>query len=185
MKEHVEEQNNHKSIKFSSLLFTLFSMISSLLASSCCILQLILNIFSFGCAGFAIFDKYEFHFLILTTIFLLLLVKLKGIKNSYKIIILCIVISASKRIVNMFLKDNLIKSNIFIKIKGVKCNGCALKLCSELKSLANKCSIDYLNPPIANISLEVDKKIDENIIRNRIITVNLDYKVLEIKMNNL
>ncbi len=90
-------------------------------------------------------------------------------------------ISASKRIVNGFLKDEQIKSNVFLIVKGVKCNGCALRLCSELNTIAKKCSVDYLNPPIANISLEVDKNVREELIRDKVISVSLDYRILDFK----
>lgn len=162
---------------------TLFSMLSSVLASSCCLIQLILNIFSLGCAGFAVFDKYEIHFFSFMIIFLCILVFLRGIKNSYKLIFLCILIASSKRIVNLYLKDENIQSNALIIIKGVKCNGCALKLCSELNSLAKRCSIDRLNPPIAEISLEIENHVSESILRNKILSVNFDYKILDFHLN--
>ncbi len=179
--KELEKEKDLEKSTYSTHLVTFFSMISSLLGSSCCIIQLILNIFSVGCAGFAILDKYEIYFLFITSLSIGILLKLKGIKNTYKIILICIAISASKRIVNMFLKDAQIKSNVFLTVKGVKCNGCALKLCSELKTIAKKCSIDSLNPPIANISLEVDSNVKEELIRNKIIAVNLDYRILEFK----
>lgn len=176
-----EKEKDLEKSTYSTHLVTFFSMISSLLASSCCIIQLLLNLFSIGCAGFAIFDKYEIHFLLMTTFFLCILVKIKGIKTTYKIILLCMAISASKRIANRFLKDEQIKSNVFLTVKGVKCNGCALRLCSELNTIAKKCSVDYLNPPIANISLEVDKNVREELIKDKVIYVSLNYKILEFK----
>jgi len=184
--EYSEKDKNQGKEKFyfSSYLFEFFSMISSFLASSCCIIQLFLNIFSIGCAGFAIFDKYEFHFLIMTSSFLCILIKLKGIRKTYKIILLCIAISISKRIVNLFLKDYNIESNAFLTVKGVKCNGCALKLCSELNKIAKRCSVEYLNPPIADFTLEIENNINENSIRNIISSVSLSYRILNMKLNN-
>ena len=44
----------------------IFISVSSLLSSSCCLLQLIINAFSFGCAGFAALDIVRPFFLCLT-----------------------------------------------------------------------------------------------------------------------
>jgi len=158
----------------------ILSIITSLLSSNCCIIQLILNIFSLGCAGFSIFEKFEIQFHSLTFIFVSLLIYKKGLKRNFLIIILCVLLSMSKRFLNLYLKENTINSNISLSVKGVKCNGCAMKLCSELKSIVKKCSIENLNPPIADLLLEANKEINENIIRNKINMNNFDYKILKI-----
>ena len=44
----------------------LSSTVGGLLASSCCVIQLALNVFSFGCAGFSVLDDYRPLFLVLT-----------------------------------------------------------------------------------------------------------------------
>jgi hypothetical protein len=175
-----ENQKQDKEYECSkNKLFEFLSLISSLLASNCCVIQLILNIFSLGCAGFAIFEKFEIQFHLLTFIFISLLLSRKGIKSTYLVIIFCIFLSFSKIFLNLFFKENTINSNIFVRIKGVKCNGCAIKLCSELKSIVKKCSIENLKPPFADLILEADENIKENEIRNKINIISFDYKILE------
>ncbi|KAI9498149.1 hypothetical protein BDB00DRAFT_500769 [Zychaea mexicana] len=57
------------------------TVVTALLSSSCCIIQLLLNIFSYSCAGFAVFTPYRSYLTSTTLIFLSLLFFKSGWKS--------------------------------------------------------------------------------------------------------
>ena len=147
----------------SNKFFLISSIFTSLFASSCCIIQLILNLFSIGCAGFSIFDEYERLFITLTII-LLFQVYLRDKntkKNFYFNTILCVLIISSKYIVK-FYNSNAILSNLppdsfqfrNYLVSGVNCQACAKKLCDSLLEITKKCQIEMLKEKgMANLKL--------------------------------
>lgn len=162
--------------------FKFSSIITSLLASSCCIIQLILNLFSVGCAGFAILDRYEIYFITITFILMSISFRRDGLtKKNIITVMICVLLISSRYLLESYIKNLDIPKNFTMIVEGVKCNGCAQKLCSELKKISEYCSIDELNPPIAKVSLLLPLDYTETLIKNYLLGINMSYKVLESK----
>ena len=115
----------------SSLSLVFFSVFGGLLSSSCCILQLLLNIVSFGCAGFAILDGLRSYFIFFTfcpLIGIFLFAKSKENRtNAMYSLLIALLITFSKEGVQYFNEKNgdENKTCFLLQIEEVHCDGCA------------------------------------------------------------
>lgn len=132
--------------KSSSITCYLGATLTGLLSSSCCIVQLILNTFSVGCAGFSLLTPFRSIFLSFTVIFLLFVITKFGIKSKQTINTLLIssLLCSSPEIVSFYNEGSIPKltrliifnnvntlpeKEIFmLEIQGIGCEGCANKI---------------------------------------------------------
>ena len=160
-----------------SLKFT--SILTSLLASSCCSIQLILNLLSFGCAGFAILDPYEKYFISISIILICIIIKKEGFtKRNLFTIMICLLLISSRYLLLNYIKNSEIPKNFTMSVSGIKCSGCAQKLCSKLKTISEYCSIDNLNPPIAEVSLSLPSNYTIEQLETFLLNIDFSYKIL-------
>jgi len=115
-----------------------------LLSSSCCVIQLYLNFFSLGCAGFAALDRFRPFFLFLTGTGLATKTYLYDYKIYNNILrsipswLIAIALSCSPHVVRMINQAGLaqdVPSRYHYKVKGLKCEACANRLKRELEAL--------------------------------------------------
>eukprot|EP01027_Heterolobosea_sp_BB2_P014857 GEZU01021311.1.p1 GENE.GEZU01021311.1~~GEZU01021311.1.p1 ORF type:complete len:222 (-),score=54.26 GEZU01021311.1:19-684(-) len=112
-----------------------------LLTSSCCVIQLILNALSVGCAGFAVLTPYRFHFTALSSMFTIHAINKNGFGHRPTLVSALIVgaLSITPEIValwnqnsSIFSKrrvDMLNKDVIFhFTVKGLGCEACAKRV---------------------------------------------------------
>ncbi|RIA80935.1 hypothetical protein C1645_791551 [Glomus cerebriforme] len=136
----------HKSSLLSDKSSYIWAIITGLLSSSCCIIQLVLNIFSIGCAGFSILTPYRPIFLSFTTILILYTITKYGLKSKRTLIILLISLSLSSspelislynqgRITSNSEKSLIKEIEIFVvQIEGISCEGCANRIKTQIDS---------------------------------------------------
>ncbi|KAI8840817.1 hypothetical protein BJ741DRAFT_662073 [Chytriomyces cf. hyalinus JEL632] len=123
------------------------TLLLALLGSSCCLIQLILNALSIGCAGFALLDPLSPVFTSLTVASLsvsLWRVRFKPNRNIAATAALSLFLLSLPSLVDKFNKSNLSHSesttpkctiSISWNIDGLKCLGCAARLKSHLDAL--------------------------------------------------
>jgi len=107
----------------------------ALIGSSCCVIQLVLNAFSIGCAGFAVFDKWRPHGIAM--MFGSIVYSLcRNVKSgtfwdtrSWNSIVVSIVIAVMPLLVNYTNNPKLSLApqvEVFkVKVSGMKCMACA------------------------------------------------------------
>lgn len=113
----------------------------ALLSSSCCIIQLILNMFSISCAGFAILTPYRGLLTSLSVLMLSYGIYKKGIRNGSVMfsVLICMLLMISPEIVK---KQNqqvitTTTTSYFIRLHldGLGCEACANRIKSKLNSV--------------------------------------------------
>ncbi|CAG8455261.1 717_t:CDS:1 [Diversispora eburnea] len=135
-------------MKSKNLPYYFGAIITGLLSSSCCIIQLILNMFSVGCAGFSILTPFRSIFLSFTVIFFLLTIKKFGIKSKQTIntLIISLLLCFSPEFVSFYNEGNIKLINVntvpekeifILEIRGIGCEGCANKIKKFLDSRPN------------------------------------------------
>lgn len=127
----------------------IWAITTGLLGSSCCIIQLILNIFSISCAGFSILTPYRPIFLSFTTILILYTITKYGINSKQTLVTLLISLSlsSSPELVSLYNQGRITISpfnsekplteevEIFIvQINGISCEGCANRIKTQFDS---------------------------------------------------
>ncbi|KAI9358830.1 hypothetical protein BD770DRAFT_387038 [Pilaira anomala] len=160
----------------------------ALLSSSCCIIQLILNMFSISCAGFAIFTPYRGLLTSLTVLMLSYSIYKKGIRNGTVMIsvLICMLLMMSPEIVK---NRNEQKASIhtttsyFIRLHldGLGCEACANRIKNELNSVDwifntrvyfdNKTAIietfeqeGWMNNDMVKLIQSIDSKYDAQVL---------------------
>eukprot|EP01127_Copromyxa_protea_P018027 TRINITY_DN5586_c0_g1_i1.p1 TRINITY_DN5586_c0_g1~~TRINITY_DN5586_c0_g1_i1.p1 ORF type:complete len:182 (-),score=40.41 TRINITY_DN5586_c0_g1_i1:27-572(-) len=123
------------------------AVVSALLGTSCCAIQLFLNAFSFGCAGFAVLDPYNTFFTTLSTASLIGLLGYnyhnETLNTSNKSLWMAVAASLLLRsfplivdkLNNPTIDDQLIEEVIDLEIEGMKCKGCANAVHNALNSV--------------------------------------------------
>jgi hypothetical protein len=145
-----------------------FAIINGLLGSSCCLIQLILNLFSIGCAGFSVLTPYRTIFLGMSTMFIISLFYKYGFRSkqrTFKLLFIILFLSFLPELVLLYNQGKLVdegklgraiglgkegvlrlglfgggnqlneektqeqKVEVYVmKIKGIKCEGCANRI---------------------------------------------------------
>ncbi|CAG8500582.1 4723_t:CDS:1 [Funneliformis mosseae] len=126
----------------------IWATITGLLSSSCCIIQLILNFFSIGCAGFSVLTPYRPIFLSFTAILIIYTITKYGISSKRTLITLLISISltASPELISLHNQGKIISSTnskeilvreietFVVEINGISCEGCANRIKAQFDS---------------------------------------------------
>lgn len=180
------EKENNKSTNH--LFYLIFSIFSSFASSSCCLIQLLLNLFSLGCAGFSVLDDYQPIFLSLTLISLVQLYRKRSshTKNFLFIITLCVLIISSKHLLtwlnmnpNLFSADPISSQSSFI-VQNVYCQACAKKLCDDLSNIVNYCKIELIEEPMANLTVVLEKNISIEQLKKAVESIlNHDFLIVD------
>ncbi|RUP52169.1 hypothetical protein BC936DRAFT_138590 [Jimgerdemannia flammicorona] len=129
-------------------------LLTSLLASSCCVIQLLLNLFSVSCAGFAILTPYRPVFTALTALSLVYNFRIYGMtRHTLSALVLAILLSTIPEIVQManegrihipwtngFTADPSATARpqtttYVLQIEGISCMSCANKIKNTLDAL--------------------------------------------------
>ncbi|KAI9483675.1 MAG: hypothetical protein EXX96DRAFT_151496 [Benjaminiella poitrasii] len=128
----------------------LFPTLTALLSSSCCIIQLLLNLFSFSCVGFSIFTPYRPIFTTITILLLSYESYNRGLKSRHVLIsvVICTALMVSPELVQWVNQSNIIASpaeilvgstelyyNYRIHLDGLRCEACANKIKAALNSI--------------------------------------------------
>ena len=126
-----------------------WAIITGLLSSSCCIIQLVLNLFSIGCAGFSILTPYRPIFLSFTMILMLYTINKYGLnsRRTLATLLISLSLSSSPELVSLYnqgritisssnLEKHLTKEvEIFIvQIDGISCEGYANRIKTQIDS---------------------------------------------------
>ncbi len=142
--------------------FSFFTILASLLGSSCCVIQLVLNALNIGCAGFALLDPYRGLFTLLTIALLFWQGWRYGFSNWKTMVISSLLLSspylvtalsqetAQVAVSTAFLpftsfftipifntKPTEQLSEFHIKVIGMKCEACGLKVKQEIETHLN------------------------------------------------
>jgi copper chaperone CopZ len=117
------------------------ALFSALLSSSCCVIQLALNLFSVSCAGFAIFTPYRQYLVALTMVLSISSLVTSGFtKRSALNFAVCIMLMVSPEIVNYInqfgyaLSQANQDTHYLIGIDGMSCLACANRIRRTLES---------------------------------------------------
>ncbi|KAI7865111.1 hypothetical protein BDF14DRAFT_1883800 [Spinellus fusiger] len=115
--------------------------LTALLSSSCCLLQLVLNVFSFSCAGFSVLTPYRPLFTIITL--LLLTHRLYFERKDKKTVgtaLISLVLIVSPELTQWVNQTHLlpiVSSNTYlVQIDGMQCIACANRIKNTLQSMA-------------------------------------------------
>jgi copper chaperone CopZ len=119
------------------------SVILALLSSSCCILQLILNSLSIGCAGFSLLDAYRTELTVLTLTLMAYNLIYHRLKYTVYTTVICVVLMLSPEALstlNSYRTRPTVKASDCIQLEysvpSMKCEGCANRIKSELQNNA-------------------------------------------------
>ncbi|RGB34546.1 hypothetical protein C1646_701723 [Rhizophagus diaphanus] len=127
----------------------IWAITTGLLGSSCCIIQLILNIFSISCAGFSILTPYRPIFLSFTTALILYTITKYGLNSKQTLVTLLISLSlsTSPELISLYNQGKITISpfnlekplteevEIFVvQINGISCEGCANRIKTQFDS---------------------------------------------------
>jgi copper chaperone CopZ len=125
----------------------IWAISTGLLSSSCCIIQLVLNLFSISCAGFSILTPYRPIFLSFTTILILYTITKYGLNSKRTLVTLLISLSLSsspelvslynqgKITISSFNSEEPLTKEIFVvQINGISCEGCANRIKTQFDS---------------------------------------------------
>ncbi|CAG8508253.1 1474_t:CDS:1 [Acaulospora morrowiae] len=128
----------------------LSAILTGLLSSSCCIIQLVFNIFSIGCAGFSILTPYRPIFLSFTTILIITTITRYGLKSRRALItiLISLFLCISPELVafynqgnipstQKFFSVNLEKEVFLLEIYGISCEGCTNRIKNYFDSKPN------------------------------------------------
>ncbi|KAG1146239.1 hypothetical protein G6F37_012007 [Rhizopus arrhizus] len=114
---------------------SILASLAALTSSSCCIIQLVLNYFSFSCAGFSILTPYR-PFLTCLTI-LILTYQLYHCRCRPLLVLLCLILTLSPEIVRWMNRlgsaPNL--EEYYIQLIGLGCEACANRIKRQLESV--------------------------------------------------
>ncbi|KAG2176467.1 hypothetical protein INT43_005707 [Umbelopsis isabellina] len=118
------------------------ALCSALLSSSCCVIQLALNVFSFSCAGFAVFTPYRPYLVALTAVLSLSSLFTNGFtKRSVLNFAACMLLMVSPEIVNYVnrfgyaLPQAAHDTHFLVGIDGMSCMACANRIRRTLESV--------------------------------------------------
>ncbi|KAI9243364.1 hypothetical protein BDA99DRAFT_566701 [Phascolomyces articulosus] len=118
------------------------TIITALVSSSCCIVQLVLNIFSYSCAGFAIFTPYRSYLTTITVILLSFQFYKNGWKNPrvWTTTFLSLLLMVTPEIVS-WLNVNTTKTTtmttdaVMLHLDGLGCLACANRIKNALTTM--------------------------------------------------
>lgn len=119
------------------------ALCSALLSSSCCVIQLALNLFSFSCAGFAVFTPYRPYLVALTVV--LSLSSLFTTTFTWRSALnfaACLLLMVSPEIVNYVnqigyaVPQAARDTHYLVGIDGMSCMACANRIRRTLESVA-------------------------------------------------
>lgn len=120
------------------------ALCSALLSSSCCVIQLALNLFSFSCAGFAVFTPYRPYLVALTLVLTTSSLFTTGFtKRSALNFAACMLLIVSPEIVNYInqfgyaLPQAAHDTHYLVGIEGMSCMACANRIRRTLESVTN------------------------------------------------
>ncbi|KAI8901896.1 hypothetical protein BC833DRAFT_575997 [Globomyces pollinis-pini] len=174
---------------------TIIAIGSALLASSCCVIQLILNYVSYTCAGFSVLTPYRIEFTTISIILLTVISLRNGFLKSIPTITISILLMNSPEILHWYNKSEysleylklssppLLKYQTCIKyqysIKGLKCEGCAQKLKSTIDSVdgVRSSSVDFQSPQYSSLNVMMVDKHDESLLLNSVARLDFSYRM--------
>ncbi|CAG8695964.1 24643_t:CDS:1 [Cetraspora pellucida] len=124
-----------------------WATLCGLLSSSCCIIQLILNMFSIGCAGFSLLTPYRPVFLSFTAILIITTIFQYGVRSKRTLVtvLISILLCTSPEFVSFYNQSNISMTRLFstvplsdhsnkqveifiLQINGISCEGCANRI---------------------------------------------------------
>lgn len=134
------------------------ALTGGLLSSSCCVLQLVLNCMSIGCAGFSAITPYQSYFKLLTGGLLSYLVRKQGLNRRTATTVLCsCMLMMSQDIVSIYNKGTMqhllhrsgllgkqqqeqqqepATAKFILKVHGLRCEACAARLRGALHAVS-------------------------------------------------
>eukprot|EP00698_Gefionella_okellyi_P001065 TRINITY_DN10952_c0_g1_i1.p1 TRINITY_DN10952_c0_g1~~TRINITY_DN10952_c0_g1_i1.p1 ORF type:complete len:157 (-),score=22.36 TRINITY_DN10952_c0_g1_i1:154-624(-) len=112
-------------------------IVLGLLSSSCCIIQLVLNLFSIGCAGFALLTPFRTVFITLLVVSFAIRIYLYGVTRALVLsLLVSVLLTFSTELVAQFNASSSLKSSevpaIVFTVHGVKCEACASRVKAAL-----------------------------------------------------
>ncbi|KAI9254294.1 hypothetical protein BY458DRAFT_521069 [Sporodiniella umbellata] len=109
----------------------LLGPLTALMASSCCVIQLVLNLFSFSCAGFSVLTPYRTWLSCLTIAVLVY----QGPRRP-GVFLVCLILLVSPEWVRWFNTASRVSGKEFtFLITGMGCEACANRIKHQLESL--------------------------------------------------
>ncbi|KAF0362620.1 hypothetical protein F8M41_014032 [Gigaspora margarita] len=133
-----------------------WATLCGLLSSSCCIIQLILNMFSIGCAGFSLLTPYRPLFLSFTSILIITTIFQYGFRSKRTLMtaLISILLSTSPEFVSLYNQNNISMTKLFtnmplsdysnkqveifvLQINGISCEGCANRIKNHFDAQAH------------------------------------------------
>jgi len=163
--------------------------IGGLLSSSCCLIQLLLNSFSVGCAGFAILTPYRPIFLAATTILLGYNVQNYGLtKATISSILLASSLSVSSEVLSLLNQGKFLNKRrkqkkledpqkVTLTIDGLGCEACATRVKNALNSLEGVASCQvYFENKTAIVQMSQANAISHEKLVDAIEAIDEDYK---------
>ena len=122
----------------------ILAVAGGLLGSSCCLIQLVLNSLSIGCAGFAILDPYRWLFTTLLLCSLLYSWLKYGITRQFLIsVTIAGVLLASPVVVKLRNQPSIRHTTIEMVVDGVACEGCASRVRGKLLEYVDDLSVHF------------------------------------------
>ncbi|CAO3645057.1 unnamed protein product [Mucor hiemalis] len=117
--------------------------ITALLSSSCCVIQLVLNVFSVSCAGFAVFTPYRSLLTAFTILLLTHNAYKKGLNNRGVLfsVIISVCLMISPNIVQMInhgdgATTSVAASQFYrVELQGLGCEACANRIRNTLNAV--------------------------------------------------
>ncbi|KAI9285996.1 hypothetical protein BC943DRAFT_322290 [Umbelopsis sp. AD052] len=131
-----------------------FPLLSALLSSSCCVIQLVLNLFSFSCAGFSILTPYRPYLVALTAVSLSYTLFSRGLESkTLGIVLMCLLLMMSPDAVDYYNRTGYFESDTaaithyLMGIEGMSCMACAnrVKQTLETSPLVEEAKIFFQN----------------------------------------
>lgn len=125
----------------------LLTITTALLSSSCCLIQLVLNLFSMSCAGFAIFTPYRPLLTGLTMLLLTTNVVRNGWRRTWKQTAISLLIMVSPEVVQWInihphihgiVDDHIAtttSSSVVLQLDGLACIACANRIKNALSNI--------------------------------------------------
>lgn len=165
----------------SKLANQLLTITTALLSSSCCLIQMVLNLFSMSCAGFAVFTPYRSLLTGLTMLLLTTNVVRNGWRQTWKQTTISLLIMVSPEVVQwinihphihgMAHEPIATTSSVVLQLDGLACIACANRIKNALTNIDcvqsasvffdnSSAVIEYLNGCIPTITKATDTFID-------------------------
>lgn len=126
------------SVRYSSQNY--WSLFSALLSSSCCVIQLVLNLFSFSCAGFSVLTPFRPFLVVLTITVLSYTLFSQGLNfRTVSNVVFCVLLMQSQDIVDHFNQSGRALANVgtthyLLGIDGMSCMACANRVKQTLET---------------------------------------------------